>query len=106
MSIQLLIDNLKKEGFQVYGPEKLTSYVFFTDGERIGYGQYTRMEGIHYTTVHKPDMQTGTGFRAQDAQAALGFAPHWVHPSDRMSVIKYRDFAEFKTKYWQPLVQY
>ena len=106
MSIQLLIDNLKKEGFKVYGPEKLTSYVWFTDGERIGYGQYNNMEGVKYSTVHKPNTQTGTGFHAQDAQAALGFAPHWASDSDRKSVIKYRDFAEFKTKYWQPLVQY
>lgn len=106
MSIQLLIDNLKEKGLQVYGPEKLTTYVWFTDGERIGYSQYSNMEGVKYSTVHKANKYTGTGFSAQDVQAALSFAPNWASESDRMSVVKYRDFAEFQSKYWQPLVQY
>ncbi len=106
MSIQLLIDSLKERGLQVYGPEKLTTYVWFTDGERIGYGQYSNMEGVKYSTVHKANKYTGTGFSAQDTKAALGFAPHWSSESDRQLVVKYRDFAEFQSKYWQPLVQY
>ena len=104
MSIQLLIDRLKAEGLQVYGPEKLTTYVWFTDGERIGYAQYSDMEGVKYSTVHKANTTTGTGFHAQDAKAALGFAPHGA--SDTSTVRKYRDFAEFQRKHWQPLVQY
>jgi hypothetical protein len=106
MSIQLLIDSLKEKGLQVFGPEKLTSYVFFTDGTRIGYGQYNNVGGVKFSTVHKANKYTGTGFEAQDAQAALGFAPHWASESDRQSVVKYRDFAEFQKKNWQTLVQY
>jgi hypothetical protein len=106
MSIQLLIDRLKAEGLQVYGPEKLTTYVWFTDGKNIGYAQHSDWEGVKYSTVHYANKYTGTGFRAQDAQAALGFAPHWATQSDRASVIKYSDFAEFQRKHWQPLVQY
>jgi hypothetical protein len=106
MSIQLLIDSLKEKGMQVYGPEELTTYVWFTDGKNIGYAQYRDMEGCKYSTVHYANKYTGTGFHAQDAQAALGFAPHWASQSDRSSVIKYRDFAEFQSKHWQPLVSY
>lgn len=104
MSIQLLIDSLKKKGLQVFGPEKLTTYVWFTDGERIGYGQYNSVQGVKFSTVHKANKYTGTGFSAQDAEAALGFAPHWA--GDLSSVVKYRDFAEFQNKHWQPLVKY
>lgn len=106
MSIQLLIDSLKEKGLQVFGPEKLTSYVFFTDGTRIGYGQYNNVGGVKFSTVHRANKYTGTGFEAQDAQAALGFAPHWASQSDLQSVVKYRDFAEFQKKNWQTLVQY
>ncbi len=106
MAIELLIENLKEKGLQVFGPEKLSSYVFFTDGTRIGYVQYNPVGGVKYSTVHKANKQTGTGFEAQDAQAAMGFAPHWASESDRQSVVKYRDFAEFQKKHWQPLVQY
>ena len=106
MSIQILIDSLKDKNLQVYGPEKLTTYVWFTDGKRIGYVQYNGYEGVKYSTVHKANKKTGTGFSAQDAQAALEFAPHWASDADRKSVVKYSDFAEFQNKYWQPLVQY
>lgn len=106
MGIRLLIDNLKEKGLQVFGPETLTSYVFFTDGKNIGYAQYNNVGGVKYSTVHKANKQTGTGFEAQDAKAALGFAPHWASEADRMSVVKYRDFAEFQNKNWQTLVQY
>ena len=107
MSIQLLIDSIKRDGFQVYGPEKLTSYVFFTDGERIGYAQYNNFfEGAKFSTVHKANKQTGKGFEAKDAQSALCHAPHWASQSDRASVVKYRDFADFQKGNWQTLVQY
>lgn len=106
MSIQLLIDDLKAKGLQVFGPEKLTSYVWFTDGTRIGYVQYNNVGGVSFSTVHKPCKECGTGFAAQDAQAALGLAPHWASSGDVAAVRKYKDFEDFKTRNWQPLVQY
>lgn len=105
MSIQALINSLKKKGYEVYGPEDLSTYIYFTDGKRIGYAQYDTWRGVSYTTVHIPNRYTGTGFGAQDAQAALGFAPHWASQSDRDSVMKYRDFEHFQSKHWQPLVK-
>lgn len=101
-----LIDALKSKGFQVFGPEKLTTYVWFTDGVRIGYAQCDRFEGVKYSTVHKANKQTGTGFKAQDIKASMENYPHWASRSDVKSVVKYRDFGEFKSKHWCPLVQY
>lgn len=104
--MQDLIDSIKAQGFQVFGPEKLTTYVYFTDGVRIGYAQDNNIGGVRYSTVHKPCTQCGTGFAAQDVQSALAHAPHWATSGDRSAVRKYKDFEEFKSKNWQPLVQY
>jgi hypothetical protein len=104
MSIQQLIDDIKAEGLQVFGPEKLTSYVFFTDGTRIGYGQYNGVGGVKFSTVHKACRECGTGFQADDIQQALSFAPMWA--TGTQAVRKYKDFDEFKNKNWQALVQY
>lgn len=106
MSIRAVIDQLKERGFDVYGPEQLTTYVWFTDGSNIGYVQYSGMRGTAYSTVHKPCRECGTGFQAENAQEALGFAPRWASAADIKAVHKYQDIEEFKKKYWQPLVQY
>lgn len=106
MSVQQLIDSLKEKGYEVYGPEKLSTYVYFTDGKRIGYVQYNNVGGTKYTTVHMPNKYTGTGFQAEDAEGALAFAPHWASPSDRNSVIKFQNFETFKRAHWQPLFPY
>lgn len=105
MAMQEIIDSIKAQGLQVFGPEKLTTYAYFTDGTRIGYVQVARVGGISYSTVHKPCREVGTGFRVDDAQSALALAPCWAGNSVSF-VRKYRDFAEFKNKNWQPLVQY
>jgi hypothetical protein len=106
MSIQQVIDNLKGRGYDVYGPAPLTTYVYFTDGKRIGYVQYADFSGVKYTTVHRPNRRTGTGFEAVGASQALDFAPHWASQSDRESVEKYENFEVFRARHWQPLVKY
>jgi len=104
--MQDIIDSIKAQGLQVFGPEKLTTYAYFTDGTRIGYVQSARVEGISYSTVHKPSRQVGTGFKVDSVQGALAHSPVWAYGGDRSAVVKYKDFAEFKGKHWQPLVQY
>lgn len=106
MSIQQLIDDIKADGLQVFGPEKLTSYLYFTDGTRIGYAQYDRVMGFQYSTVNKRGKQCGTGFRADSVEQALAVIPSWANSADRSMVRKYKDFEEFKKNNWQPLVQY
>lgn len=103
---QQLIDSLKAKGYQVYGPEELDSYVYFTDGKRIGYAQYDRVQGVKYSTVHKPHSQIGTGFRADSAEEALAHVPKWAHMSDWSFVVKYADLDTFRKEHWQPLVPY
>jgi hypothetical protein len=104
--IQEIIDSIKSQGFQVYAPEKLTAYCFFTDGIRIGYADFNRMEGVRFSTVHKPNSFTGTGFMAKDLHEALSLAPDWVSFRERAISSKYRDFADFHKSHWQPLLPY
>jgi hypothetical protein len=106
MSIREVIDSLKEKGYEVYGPEKLTSYVYFTDGTHIGYVQYNPVGGVSYSSVHMPCRECGTGFQAQDAQEALKLAPSWAYKRDTDAVRKYKDFATFKRMHWQPLFPY
>lgn len=106
MSIQQLIDDIKADGLQVFGPEDLTSYVYFTDGTRIGYAQYDSMFGDKFSTVNKPCKQCGTGYRVDTPEQALAIIPSWAPSADRSMVRKYKDFEEFKKSNWQPLVQY
>lgn len=100
--LQELIDRLKADGLKVYGPEKLTTYVYFTDGTRIGYAQVGR-QGEQYATVHKTSANIGTGFAADSPEEALSFAPAWVREGLRRCVRKFASFAEFRSKHWQPL---
>jgi hypothetical protein len=104
--VQKMIHSLTAKGLQVYGPEKLTSYVYFTDGKRIGYAQYSSVRGVEYSTVHKPSKYIGTGFATESVEGALSSIPHWVSPSDLKEMVKYPDFETFRRGHWQKLVPY
>ena len=104
--IQEIIDSIKSQGFQVYAPEKLTTYCFFTDGIRIGYAEFNRQEWVRFSTVHKPNSYTGTGFKAENIHEALSHAPDWASAGEREISCKYKDFADFQKSHWQPLIQY
>jgi hypothetical protein len=102
--IQELIQEAKRQGFTIYAPETLSTYFYFTDGERIGYAQADRLKGPSFSTVHKPCKHAGTGYKAESMSRALEHRPSWA--VNDAPVIKYRDPAEFIAKHWQPLKQY
>jgi hypothetical protein len=104
--IQELINDAKARGLNVYGPEDLTTYFYFTDGEKIGYCQADRACGPSWSTVHKPNTTTGTGFAAKSFDEALSFAPAWASGGDRSTVQKFTNWDQFAKKHWQPLTQY
>jgi hypothetical protein len=101
--IQELIQEAKRQGFTTYTPEALSTYFYFTDGERIGYAQADRLKGPSFFTVHKPCKHAGTGYKADTMAEALSHRPSWA--MNDAPVIKYRDPAEFIAKHWQPLKQ-
>lgn len=106
MSLLPIIDFLKSQGLEVFGPEEMTTYAWFTNGHAIGYVQVDRFEGVIYSTVHKPNRQVGTGYRADNYSQALLFAPAWASGRDLSLIKKYKDSEEFKAKHWQKLTNY
>lgn len=99
-----LINDLKALGFAVYGPQERSTYVYFADGDRVGYAQRTLMHGVQYRTVHKPNAQTGAGFQADTPQQALMVIPPGF--SGVPTPQKYASFEAFRKQHWQELVEY
>lgn len=103
--IQELINEAKRQGFTVYAPEELSTYFYFTDGERIGYAQHNNpFRAPEFSTVHKPCKHAGTGYNAATMAEALSHRPSWA--MNDAPVIKYNGPAEFIAKHWQPLKQH
>lgn len=99
-----LIQEAKRQGFTTYAPETLSTYFWFTDGDRIGYAQADRIKGPIFSTVHQSCKHAGTGYEAKSMAEALSHRPIWA--VNDAPVIKYRNPAEFIAKHWQPLKQY
>ncbi len=92
------LETLKEQGFTVYIPvnPSMFNYAFVVDkNENIGYVQYNRMGGLQFSTVHKPNKQTGTGFAVDSIKQVFTHAPPWATTSDRESVVKYKSLSEF-----------
>lgn len=102
MSIQQFIEQAKEQGFSVHAPEKLSSYFYFSKDNKVGYCQYTNVRGVSFSTIHKPNTSTGTGFAADSFEDALRTVPSWA--SLHSSVIKYNSLNEFLNNHWQPLI--
>lgn len=103
--LEEMIKDAKLAGYTVLIPEKPTTYFYFTDGQRIGYAQADRLHGPTFSTVHKANKYTGTGYDARDMTEALQHKPAWS-ANDGNTVHKYKDAAEFIAKHWQPLRKY
>lgn len=104
MSIQNLITLAKSKGLQVYAPSNLTSYIYITDGLRVGYCQFNRAEGESFSTVHKPCKEYGTGFRVESIDNVFMIKPHWVIGSSPIN--KYKSFSDFLANHWNKLIEY
>lgn len=109
------IGEVKNFGFNVYvlkkdasNKEKLT-YCFIEDENgNVGYMQEGDFGGVRFSTVHRPNRITGTGFGLQNWDEAIYnvtkedviksfmFAPDWANMQERQSVKKYKNFAEYQ----------
>lgn len=100
-----LVVRLQGLGLNAYmrRPDK-DSYLYFSDGQRIGYAQYNRVEGWSASTCHKPNRATGTGFQVvrgargltdQSIEAALAGPPSWASSRDRAASVSWLDWRDF-----------
>ena len=101
--IEIMIQQAKTKGYKVFSPQKLTSYFWFVEGDKIGYCQFSAMEGATFTTVHRPSTVNGTGFRAASFEEAFCYAPAVFGPNPE--IVKYKNWQEFTKLHWQPLVE-
>ncbi len=103
-----LIDTIAAQGFSVYLPTSgRKTYLFFTDGTRIGYLQTGDFGGLDLSTVHIPNKYSGIGFKITDdsdsisvptrevLERAFWHAPSWASTADREATIKWRDMKTF-----------
>lgn len=103
-----VVDAIHAEGFEVYMRKARDTWAYFTDGKRIGYVQIDRFGDVQLSTVHVPNLQSGTGFRLdrrtdgpitrQDMEDAFTFCPAWVNSRERGSVVKWRDWDHFHNR--------
>lgn len=103
-TIQNLITEAKEQGFTVYAPKELGTYFYFSKDDRIGYCQLDRLTGVSFSTVHKANRTSGTGYKADSFDQALQNRSNWASSGD--PVVKYASLDEFIKKHWQPLVAY
>ena len=100
---QSLIDQIKSYGFDVYMKDPKDTWLYFTNGTSIGYVQDDRISGISFSTVHKPNSQTGTGFRLDDGFTNVSKdelekcfqVPQWASVRDRAMTKPYENIEAF-----------
>lgn len=112
--IATLAENLKQSGFDVYAPEKGTTYIWVVSGSDIAYIQHDDYEGYSISTVHKANQQSGTGFGVYrdgrmpsvgDVERGFSVAPHEFSGYAK-SVKKYASFEEYKkVNNWQNYIK-
>lgn len=99
-----VIAKVKAMGFAVYMRNPGDTWLYFTDGVRLGYLQEERYGGFSLSTVHKPNHTTGTGYNverdAPDFDKAMllrcfQHAPSWAHGSDPATVVKFASVAQW-----------
>ena len=104
LSISTNFEFLKTAGFDVYMKDGGDTYCYFTDGVSMGYVQHNPRDGYSFSTCHKPNRTTGTGFRVdqsadlvQTAKNCFVFAPSWASSEDVKSVKKWQGIEDFRS---------
>ena len=101
------IELLKKNGFEVYVPEKFTTYCHFVK-DNIGYVECSDF-GFNFSTVHKPCQECGTGFSVYretwiptiEKANDCFYIPNWVHNHHASIIKKYKNWKEYEeTNNW------
>lgn len=99
------VNTIKAMGLRVFTrpdyDESRTHWLYFTDGDGIGYLEYHRFDGYKVGTVHKPNHNTGTGFEYQRnvetltkdlLTGAFYYVPEWASYD---SFEKWKDWKQF-----------
>ena len=111
--LENFLTKLKENGFDVYVPEKPSTYAHFVKNNKIGYVQEAYFGGLEFSTVHKPSRENGTGFglnrdglfdpSIEDAVKALIDCP--LRADDR-NVKKYSSWDEYVSSPVNSIIKY
>jgi len=91
------------------------NYAYVTDGENIASIEHERFGGYNVSTVHIPNVKTGTGFRVFEQitidkiessllSAMSTFVPYWASSTDRKHTKKWPNAEAFlveQRKFWK-----
>lgn len=97
-------EKLLANGFRVFQHEKGSSWLTFGKNGNVGYVEHHPFRGWSFSTVHKSNTTTGTGFQVEreipnatidNAYSTLVFAPNWASEKDRDSVVKYNNIDDW-----------
>jgi len=97
---------LKENGFKIFSVGENENWFRFEKDGKLGYCELSD-RGFNFSTVHKPNLITGTGFliyreiikpAIQHAIDCFVFAPTWAKITDIESVKKYENMEEYLKK--------
>ena len=98
------VKTLKKAGFKVYHcvTNNPITWVYFELNNNIGSVSVSYFGGLDFSTAHKPNKITGTGFllnengiitpTIKDAVDCFVIAPVWARRNEIKTVVKYSSF--------------
>jgi hypothetical protein len=94
---------LQVAGLDAYMRTPNDSWVIFTDGFNLGYAQEDSRGYVRISTMHKPHMNIGSGFKLADIpdlsesnlKKAFQFAPVWAKERDVAFVRKWNSIDEY-----------
>jgi hypothetical protein len=102
-----IIQAIQQAGFSVYMRSLGDTWLYFTDGENIGYLQNDSLGGLSLSTVHVPNHTSGAGFKiaeglsvddircAETLKKAFAMAPEWALRSSVASAKKWKSLDAF-----------
>lgn len=102
------VKELQENRFKIFVYSDSDSIDFkFEKDNNLGYCMIDGIRGFTFSSVHKPNNQTGRGFRTseetwnptlKDAENAFCNAPYWASSRDRKSIEKYKNMADYMSK--------
>lgn len=108
--LKVYVVKLKSFGFRVFVPTNMqnATWCYFVEGDKIGYLQAPTWSLPSISTVHKPNVTSGTGFKLREVdwqtltkdvcQMAFAHAPSWADAREVASVQKFASIEELLQK--------
>lgn len=72
------IEAVTRAGFDVYMRTPDDSWLIFTDGKNLGNLQNSAFGGFDLSTIHVPNLESGTGYRLEDGVGLADLTPDFL----------------------------